>query len=442
MTRLPLDKIITNKKEAFEFTKHLKLSIIVVATFIAIFLLWAIFSRIDAAAIAQGKIVLESKKQTVEHLEGGIIEKIYVKDGSKVKLGEPLLKLSNIQAKVSLDEIKGQLFELLLQKARLKAEQISSKNIIIPPRLKKIEANININQIIEAQTHIFNTNRKAHLGQIDILNYKITQMKQGIKSLEAQAESVSKQILLIEEELEATLYLEKRKLIEKPKVLALKREHARLMGNKGEYLGNIAKIKQKIAETRSQLLTLEEERLKKILAELRETHQTIIRLIEREKSAKDVLDRTIIRAPMSGIIVGLQEHSQLGVVTPGQPILDIIPDTLKYVIDAKISPLDIDVVHPDLVVKIQLTAYKQRSAPILLGKVSHVSADIFEDKKTGEQYYKVKVTDFQKELAKLKNIPLYSGMPVQIMIIIDNRSPLSYLVSPLTDSFYRSFREN
>ncbi len=422
--------------------KDIRYGLIIIALFFGGFLLWSILTSIDAAAIAPGKIVVESKRQTIQHLEGGIITKIFVKDGTTVQKDDPLIELSSTHAKVTLDVIQGQLHELLAQKARLEAERDDLSKIDFPNRLSKNKQSPKISKLLKSQTRIFETQKKAFKSQLEILNYKITQLEQEINSFKAQQESVKKQIALIEEELKAMLFLSKKKLIEKPKILALKREHARLIGNQGEYLGQMAKARQKIAETKSQIITFTEEHNKNILHELRETSQKLAQLYEKEKSAKDILNRTMIYAPMSGVVVGLQKHTISGVISPGQPVLDIVPNNAKYVIEARISPLDIDVVHPGLKAKIQLTAFKQRNTPSIEGEVTVVSADILKDEQTGEQFYQVKIDNFQNSLAKIKTLKLYSGMPVQVMIITDNRSPLSYLLSPLKESINRSFRED
>lgn len=442
MSRMNFKNILSNKNVNLNVNKDVRTGFIIIAIFFGGFLLWSVFASIDAAAIAPGKIVVESKRQTIQHLEGGIITKIYVKDGTTVKANDPLIQLSDTHAKVSLDVIQGQLYELLAQRARLEAEIDDLSDIVFPPRLMNEKKNNKIQKLIASQKRIFLTQKKAYDSQIEILKFKITQLDQEIYSFKSQSKSVEKQILLIEEELNAMLFLSKKKLIEKPKILALKREHARLLGNKGEYVGLIAKAKQQIAETRSQMITFKEERHKKTLHELRDTQQKLAQLYEKEKSAKDILKRTVIYAPMGGVVVGLQKHTISGVISPGQPVLDIVPNNAKYVIEARISPLDIDVVHPGLRAKIQFTAFKQRNTPSIEGEVTIVSADILKDEHTGEQFYQVKIDNFQKQLEALKTLKLYSGMPVQVMIITDNRSPLSYLLSPLKESINHSFRED
>lgn len=415
--------------------------IIVLVVFFGSFVLWTFLSSLETAAIAPGKVTVDTNRKTVQHLEGGIIKKIYIREDSRVKAGDLLIKLDDTQSNASLTLLKGRTNELLAAEARLKTERDGLKKIEFPEKLLKQSKSSKVKNILKGQRNIFKASRRSVSGRIKILNQRIVQLEKEIESLNAQVTSESKQLELIEEEIVAVKFLEKKKLIEKPRLLALQREAARLLGNRGEHLGLIAKARQKIGETQSQIITVQDDHLKNTLIELRETQQQLADLLQKEKAAQDILDRTEIRAPKSGRIVGLRQHTVGGVIIPGGEVLDIVPSDDKLIIEARINPLDIDIVHEGLLAKIKLTAFKQRHTPTIEGIVTHISADSFQDEKTNESFYRVTIDIPPEELKKIKGLKLYPGMPTQVMIIVDDRSPFSYFFSPIRDSFSRAFKE-
>lgn len=421
-------------------SEPVRFGLIVLGVFFGTFLLWSVLAPIETAAIAVGKVTVDSNRKTIQHLEGGIVRKIHVREGTIVKKGALLVELEDTQARAALDLLQGQSFELQATEARLKAEIAEQDTLEFPAHLTANHAE-KIKKILTAQSKLFDANKKAMAGQLVILKQRIEQLQKEIESLDAQVVSESKQLKLIEEEIEAVKYLESKKLIERPRLLALQREAARLIGNRGEHIGLIAKAQQKIGETNSQIITVQDQNKKDKLTELRETQKQLADVLEREKGAKDVLERTKITAPTAGRVVGLLEHTIGGVLKPGADIMNIIPSDDRLVIEAKLSPLDIDIVHEGLSAKVQLTAYKTRNTPTLLGEVSHVSADSFEDKNTQEAYYLARVEIPQSQLALVEHVKLHPGMPAQVMIIIDKRSPFAYFMSPIKDSFNRAFRE-
>ncbi len=415
--------------------------LIAIILFFGIFGLWSVIAKIDSAAVAEGFITVESNRKTIQHLEGGIVRNIFVKEGEEVKSGQPLMKLDDTQANASLEILQSQLNELMAEEARLVAERDGDKAIEWPEALKKQQDKPGIKKLLKSQQAIFISNKKTIVGQVEILKQRIGQLEKEIDSLRAQTVSQSKQLELIEEEIVAVAYLEKKKLIERSKLLALQREAARLEGNRDEHLGLIAKTEQKIGETKLQIITVTDTYLQEILTRLREIQGKLADLHERFHATKDILSRTLITAPQSGRVLDLKQHTIGGVVRPGDAILDIVPSQDQLIIEARINPLDIDIVHAGLEASIRLTALKQRYTPILTGEVIHVSADRYIDQNTQQPYFKAFVTIDAKEVAKIRGYNLYPGMPVTVMIVVDKRSPLSYFMSPIYQSFWQAFRE-
>lgn len=418
-----------------------KFGLIVICLFFGGFMFWSVMAPIESAAIAPGKVTVDSNRKTIQHLEGGIVKELHVRDGAVVKKGDLLIRLEDTQAKASFELLRGQSIELLAAEARLKAERDNATTLTFPEILLKNKDKPEVQAIMKSQKAIFETNKRTLAGHLNILGQRKSQLEKEIESLDAQVNSETKQLKLIEEEIKAVAYLEKRKLIEKPRLLALQREAARLLGDRGEHIGLIAKAQQKIGETSMQLLTTKDKYQKDILDQLRDTQQRLADILQRTKAAQDVLTRIEIKAPQSGKVVGLTAHTIGGVISPGEDVLHIIPSDDKLIVEARVSPLDIDVVHEGLLAKVQFTAFKQRSTPVVDGLVHHISADSFEDPNTKESYYKARIGISKEQMARLKGVKLYPGMPAQVMIIIDKQSPFSYFVTPIKDSFSRAFRE-
>lgn len=424
------------------WTSHIRLvGLLVIVAFFSAFGIWSYFSPIESAAISAGKVTVAGSRRTIQHLEGGIVKKIYVKDGSTVKKGETLIKLDDTQAEIALKLARNEVFELLAIESRLIAERDGLDQIHFSERLLQNEAAPKVKQLMVAQASIFKANKNTFDGNLAILKRRITQLNEQILGTQAQIKANETQYQYILEELKSVRILEKKKLIEKSRLLSLEREAARLIGVRGEKRAEVAVLKQKVGETQAQILTLESNRMKETLDDLRETQQKLHDGLEKERSAEDIVKRTAIRSPQDGKVVGLKAHTVGGVIKPGEDIMDIVPSRDALIVEARVSPLDIDVVHAGLVARVQLTAFKQRSTPSLLGTVTDVSADIFQDQQTGQSYYTAKISIPPKELNKLKGNMLYPGMPAQVMIITDKRTPLEYFMQPIKDSFDRAFRE-
>jgi len=413
----------------------------VILIFFGTFFLWSWVSPLESAAIAPGKITVDTHQKTIQHLEGGIVSKIFVKEGDLVQAGAALVQLDQTQPGALLDVLLSRSNALHAQEARLIAERDNDNKIIFPKVLLDEQNNPNIMKIIKGQDALFAARQKAYDSTISILKQREEQMKNEIASIHSQVESSDKQLKLINEETEAVAYLEKKKLIERPRLLALLRNAARLKGDRDKDIALIERTKQRIGETKLQAINFKDRWQRDILTELRDTQRELSEVLERQKSAEDVLKRTLILSPRTGTVVDLKLHTIGGVIAPREALMNIVPQQDKLVIEARINPLDIDVVHKGLKAKVKLTAYKQRHVPSLDGEVTQVSADSFTDQQTHETYYLATVIINPGQLKRIKNVKLYPGMPVQVMIITDKRSAFEYFITPIKDSFHRAFRE-
>lgn len=418
-----------------------RFGIVILIIFFITFGFWAIHAPIETAALAPGKIVSSTNRKTIQHLEGGIIRKIYVNEGSVVKAGDPLIKLEDTQARTKYDLLHSQVIEYLATEARLIAQRDDKETIQFPEELMKEANNLDVKKIIQVQETIFQNDKKTYSDNLKILQQRIAQLEDQIKGLNAQLESNNKQLQFIAKELEALREMDKQRYADRPRLWALERESSKIEGNRGELISNIAQTHQKIGETQQQIIALKNTTRKEVLDNLTVVQRRLVDTIENEKSTEDVLRRTVITAPQNGVIVNMQEHTVSGVISPGKDIMDIVPSDDALVVEARISPLDIDIVHPKMEAKIKLIAFKQRNMPAVNGVVSEVSADSFFDSQTNTSYYRARINISTEQLKKLENVKLYPGMPVEVMVIVDKRTPWEYFITPIKESYHKAFRE-
>ena len=415
--------------------------------FIFLFLgfgLWSLLAPIDSAAIAQGTVVLDSNKKTIQHLEGGIISEILVSEGMLVKRGQVLIKLKSTAAEAREQLIRKQLYASLAKEARLLAESSYSKEINFPKELQDINGlQEEVKKIVAGEKRLFETRRRILEGRLDILSKKVAQLDERIQGLRAQESSITQQLKLLLEEKNSITQLVQQGQATKPRLLELQRRYAQLEGNKGEYKSSIAKVMQEITETNLEKINLENSQLNQVEELLRETQKQISDLREQKRAASEVLERTVITAPQSGVVTGMKYFTIGGVISPGVPILDIIPQDDVLVIEAKVSLLDIDVVQVGLQSRVRLSAFSTRQLPILEGKVVYLSADKFIDEATRMPYYKAKIAIEQSQLDRLvSQISLYPGMSAEVLIVTGERTFMQYMLDPIRSSFNKAFRES
>jgi len=408
---------------------------------IGTFLLWSVTIRIDSTAIAAGKVVLDSNKKTIQHFEGGIIEQIFVEDGQKVRMNQPLVKLSETSSKANQELVKKQLFALKAAKIRLENERDEKSNLDFSNIELQYRNDREFIKILDGEKDIFVTKKRTLDEKVSILLQKIKQSKEEIAALQSQTKAVSKRIAFVNEEIKSFDELYAEGIISKSRYFELKKQHAELVGNKGEYVANIAKVQQAISESELEIANIKTESHNEIIKELQETQTKIADLEERVFASSDVLQRTIIRAPQNGVVNGLKFHTKGGVIAPGGEIMEIIPQDDELIVEVRVNPQDIDVVRVGLKAKVRLSAYKSKSVPLLQGEVINVSGDSFQDQSTGAFYFLTKIKINQKEMKMLENVTLYPGMPVESYIITGSRTFMKYLFDPIFVSTKKTFRE-
>lgn len=418
--------------------------IAIIALFLGGFSVWGAVAPLAGGAMASGMISPDGSRRTVQHLEGGIVGELMVKEHDLIEAGAPLVVLEETQPRATYQMARGQYRSLLATYARLDAEQLLESAITFPDELT-IDAGADgeIRKIIRSQQGLFDTRRAMHESKKKVLRQRIDQLGEQIKGLEAQVQSTTSQLRIVGAELEGKNTLLKKELIARPEVLRLEREEANIMGDRGEYIASIARARQQIGETELQLVAADAERAGEIAKELDRVRTELAQMSERVLASADVLKRTVIPAPISGRIVNLRFKTKGGVVRPGEPILDIVPNEEDLLIDARISPNDIDIVLPGLAAQIMFSAFTSRNLPRIDGHVRSVSADRLVDDKTGEPYYLARVEVGRDELAKLgSDMVLVPGMPAEVLIVKGERTMIQYLFQPFTDSLRRAFHES
>ena len=402
---------------------------------------WASLAPLSSAAVAEGVVRVQTHRKTVQHLEGGIVSEILVREGQEVAAGQVLMRLDATQTGTTLAVLRDQMDALLGLSARLVAERDQSDAISVPAELDARRSEPKVASIIEGQERIFRSRRNSISGQLGILAQRVEQLGAEIQGYKAQLSSSNDQIRLIREEVDSVADLVERGLERKPRLLALQRQQSYLEGLRGAQLGSIAKAEQAIGEAKLQSADIVNKRSDEIALELRDTESRLLELKEKLDLATDINRRMEVTAPVAGEVVALKVHTSGGVVRPGEDLLDIVPESDSLIIEARLRPADIDSVHVGQSAQIALTAYKQRTTPRLDGTLVTLSADALADQERHQTYYSAEIRIDPVELSKVAAVRLYPGMPAEVLIVTGERTLLQYLVQPIADSFHRAFRE-
>jgi HlyD family secretion protein len=405
--------------------------------------LWAAVVPLSAGAIAPGRVVTESNRKEIQHLEGGIVQEILVKDGDEVKANQVLVRLDATNAKARSELVLGQYLAAKATESRLIAERDGKSEITFPAEyLQQEAANPKVKEALETQRRLFVTRRESIEGQISVLNQKIAQTGDEIRGLKEQSAAANAQIGLLGQEIKTVEGLLATGNALKPRLLNLQRQQADLMGRRGEAQAMVSRANQTINEAKISILNLKNEYLNKTVAELKDTQVQLSSLEEQARATSDVARRVEVVAPIAGTITGLAIHTTGGVVQPGETLMNLVPLNDELIVEARVNPQDVDVVHTGLIAQVRLTAYKSRYLRPIEGKVTTISADRVEDPATRESYFVARIQIPQSELKSLgKDIKLSSGMPADVLIVTGKRTMLSYVLQPIRDSFGHAFHD-
>lgn len=433
-----------NDQNAWSARKYLFIGFLGLAVLVGGFGGWAALSQISGAIVASGRFEVDQNRQIVQHQTGGTVAKILTDEGEKVEAGQLLIQLDGVELRSQLAITEGQLFELMARRGRLEAERDGTDQLSFEPELVEIAAeNPDVAELIKGQTNLFNARRASTQQEIDQLAKRGDQTRSQIVGIEAQEASLAEQLTLIEEELGNQQSLFDRGLAPAATVLNLQRESARLNGQLGELAASKAQAEGRITELDIERIKLGTRLREEAITRLRDLRYRELELVEQRNALRGELDRMDIRAPVSGIVYGLQVRTPRSVVRAAEPLMYLVPQDRPLVIAARVDLIHIDQLISGQEVTLRLSALDQRNTPELYGQVIQISADAFEDDATGQSYYRAEIILNPGELAKLpEGTILIPGMPVEAFIRTGDRTPIAYLVKPLADYFSRAFRES
>jgi epimerase transport system membrane fusion protein len=403
--------------------------------------LWAATAPLNAAVVGEAVVKVEGNRKSIQHLDGGTVKDILVKDGDRVRSGDVLMILDDTSVRADVDILGRQYLDLLATEARLRTEYDGGTSVNFPAELSGAEDVAVAADAMASQQEEFASRADALLGKEAVLQQRIGQYEQQIVGMEAQRAPLQAQLSSVAAERASLTDLLKKGLTTRTRVLELERREETIGGQAAEIAANIATSRGAISEFQQEIAQLQRERMAEVSGQLREVRGRLLDVLPRLRAAKISLDRLSVRTPYAGKVVDLAVFSVGAVIGRGERLADIVPDETSLIIEAKVRVEDIADITPGMTAEVHFTSYKQRITPLIHGVVSEISADRLTDERTQVPYYLTQVEVDAVELAASPEIQLYPGMPATVMITTKERTALDYLIGPLFASFDRSFKE-
>ncbi|MDW5314642.1 HlyD family type I secretion periplasmic adaptor subunit [Rhizobium sp. PL01] len=405
---------------------------------------WAMTTELSSAIVASGTVVVENNVKKIQHLTGGIVEDVLVKEGDSVKAGQILIKLDGTTVRANLSIVQNTLAQLYARRARLLAEQLGSDDFTIPEDLSQLISGTSTpGEVLEqSERKLFISRKNALVGMKSQLASRKDQLVDETKGLTVQLTGIEDALKLIGEELTGLDKLYGKGLVSMQRLTELKRDRAQLEGDRGARIAARAQAAGKSSEIDLQILQLDEDRRTENAKELTDVEGKIAEYEDRRVAAMDQLKRTDIRAPLDGRIYQLAVHTVNGVINPGEVLMLVVPGADGLTIEAKIATHDIDQIRVGQPVEVRFSAFNQRTTPIVEAEVVTVAPDLVTDQRTGMTYYPLRIKPKPESLKGLKGLTLYPGMPAEVFVKIADRTVISYLAKPLTEQIQHTFRED
>lgn len=402
---------------------------------------WALTAKLAVAVVAPGSVSIESFKRTVQHLEGGIVRELLVRDGDRVEAGDPLIVLSDTQSRAQLDIVRAQYLIHRAMEVRLLAEQQGAETLTFPDELTASDRP-RVQEVLAVQRSLFASRRESLNSTLASLDEQITQMREQIEGLEAQVSVNLRRIASLRAEAEDFRSLFREGLGDNQRLRELERQILEYEGQVARSRSEVARLRSQISENRVKQEVRRQEYRSEIGEQLRDAQAKIAEAEERITSLTDQVERTTVTSPATGTVVGMKVHTEGAVIRSGDPIMDVVPSGDGFVVEARIPNRDIDHIYIGQPANIRFSAFNQRLTNEIAGEVIHVSADSFEDEATGQMYYKARVRVTEEGEADMnERMQLLSGMPAEVMIRTGERTFASYIAKPITDMLARAMRE-
>ncbi|HTT96755.1 MAG TPA: HlyD family type I secretion periplasmic adaptor subunit [Rhizomicrobium sp.] len=421
--------------------KIIRTGMIVVGVFFIGILGWGSLAPLDSAIVAQGVVVVETHRKTIQHLEGGIVQSVYVRDGQLVHSGQPLVQLDDTESRASMDLIRGEADALAAQEARLEAERDGADKIAFPTDLLARKSDPKVAEALRGEQNTFDTHRATLAKQQEIFNQRINENHRIVAGLQSQQTSVDQQSQLIGQESDSVQQLYSKGLSTLPRLLQLKREAADLTGQHGQVAEKMAQVNLDSGEDELQIVNLRNQFMNDVVKDLRDVQTKRFEALDRLHAAKDIVARLRMSAPTDGRVVALAVHSRGAVLRPGDTVMEIVPIEDQLDVEARVRPEDADDVHVGMTAKVNLGAYNQRRLPMITGTVKTVSADRLVDAHTNQPYFSVMIGVDRSQLKDYPDVKLIPGMPVDVSLNTGARTAVEYFLEPITGIFRHGMRE-
>jgi HlyD family secretion protein len=434
---------MTKDKNRFSASKHSYIGLLGLIILVGGFGGWGMFSHITGAVIAPGEIEVDQNQQVVQHLDGGIVDEILVKEGDMVTAEQLLISLDAAQLQSELSVVESQLFEHTARLGRLSAERDNTSQPTYDPLLiQAAQTNSDVTALMQGQTQLFMARRDSIAQEVSQLKKKREQIVEQIAGIQAQQTALSRQRELIETELDGQQLLLKQGMTIARQVWALQREQAQLIGQLSSLIAQRAQAESRVTEIDIEISKLRTLRREEAIEYMRDLQLRVLELAEQRRNLLLMLNRLDVRAPTAGVVHSLQVYAPRSVIRPADPILYIVPQDRPLMIAARVDPIHIDKIMLGQMVTVRLSALDQRTTPELNGRVQVISADVFVDQTLGTSFYRVEIVLEPSEYDRLPaGTVLIPGMPVETLIRTAERTPLNYLIKPLADYFTKAFRE-
>ena len=405
---------------------------------LAAFGAWAAFAPLSGAIIAPGYVKVDLNRKVVQHQEGGTVRAIHVRDGDRVKQGQELMVLDDVRIDAQLDLLRTQLDAERAKAARLEAERAYAVKPVFPRELLNRKGDAKVEEQLAREVTLFRARRDALETQIAVLRRQIEETRGEIGALSEQLAAEERALKLQKEELAANQRLLDQGYVQKTRVLTLSRAVAEYEARHGEHRAQLSQARQRAQELELRILSMRNGYAQSAADELKESTSRIFDLEERIRPSRDAAQRQKITAPIGGEVVGLRVFSAGAVVGPRDVLMEIVPEEKRLIVEARIRPEDINHVRTGSAADVRLTAYKQRTTPLVTGRVTYVSGDRLVESQTGVPYYVMHVDVPPDALGDLR---LQAGMPAEVFVRTDERSTFDYLLAPVTSYFRRAMRE-
>ncbi|MGR3713853.1 MAG: HlyD family type I secretion periplasmic adaptor subunit [Shimia sp.] len=433
-----------NARKNFSVIRPMIVGVLALLVLVGGFGAWSVMTEISGAIIASGRVEVDRNRQVVQHLDGGVVTELNVYEGDVVEVGQLLLRLDGALLESELTVVEDQLWEIIARRGRLEAERDGLEAIEFEDLLlETAKSDEDVAGIVVGQRNLFGARRDTMEQATNQLDKQVVQIRNQIEGIQAQTVALNRQLELILVELIDQQQLLDKGLAQATRVLALQREEASLAGRVGELTASRAQAEGRITEIDIEKLKLSTGRREEAITTLRDLRYRELGLIENRDSILAQLSRLDIRSPVAGVVYGMQVFALQSVIRPADPVLYVVPQDRPLVVASQVPTIHVDQVYPGQEVNLRFSAFDQRTTPELVGRVTQISADAFQDDATGVAYYRTEIVLAEGEIDKLPaNVALIPGMPVDAYLRTQDRTPLAYLVKPLSDYFVKAFRES